>query len=417
MVRVPCFLLFLILAISTFAGCGPKETDVPPNKTDSEEADAIDVGENEPAPLPAGVLSSELVEAGWLSLFDGETLFGWEKTGDANFRIEDKTIVVDDGEKCLLLTTTAFADYELHVEFLAAEGANSGVFLHMPGPKADPKTECYELNIAPPTNGFPTGSFVFREKVEGVPESNEWRAFDITVNGDEVKVKLDGEEILVFTDPEPLKRGKIGLQHNEGRTAFRNIRLRPLNLEPLFNGKDLAGWNEYPDMDSTFTATEAGELHVLNGRGQLETKAEFGDFVMQLECKTNAPRLNSGIFFRCIPGEQMNGYESQIHNGYEGVDRTKPIDTGTGGIFRRQAARVVAADDLQWFGQTIIANGDHFSAWVNGLQVADWTDDRPADANPRKGLRTEAGTIMIQGHDPTTDILFRNLQAAETPGR
>jgi hypothetical protein len=53
--------------------------------------------------------------------------------------------------------------------------------------------------------------------------------------------------------------------------------------------------------------------------------------------------------------------------------------------------------------------------WVNGYQVTDWTDDRAADDNPRKGLRTKAGTLQLQGHDTTTDVSIRNVQAAEIP--
>jgi hypothetical protein len=49
--------------------------------------------------------------------------------------------------------------------------------------------------------------------------------------------------------------------------------------------------------------------------------------------------------------------------------------------------------------------------------VTDWTDNRAANENPREGLRTEPGTFIIQGHDPTTDISFRHLRAAELPKR
>jgi hypothetical protein len=113
----------------------------------------------------------------------------------------------------------------------------------------------------------------------------------------------------------------------------------------------------------------------------------------------------------------MNGYECQIHNGYKDGDRTQPVDCGTGGIFRRQDARRVVADDREWFHLTLAADGPHMAAWVNGYQVSDWTDDRPPHDNPRNGLRLKPGTIMIQGHDPTTDLNFRNLQIAEIPPR
>ena len=113
----------------------------------------------------------------------------------------------------------------------------------------------------------------------------------------------------------------------------------------------------------------------------------------------------------------MNGYESQIHNGFQDGDRRKPVDCGTGGIFRRVDARLVVANDQKWFNKTVIADGAHIATWVNGYQVVDWVDDRAPDQNPRKGLRLEPGTIMIQGHDPTTDISFRNIQIAELTAR
>ena len=47
--------------------------------------------------------------------------------------------------------------------------------------------------------------------------------------------------------------------------------------------------------------------------------------------------------------------------------------------------------------------------WVEGVPVVSWTDTRAPNENPRKGLRTEAGTIMLQGHDPGSEVEFRSL--------
>jgi len=126
-------------------------------------------------------------------------------------------------------------------------------------------------------------------------------------------------------------------------------------------------------------------------------------------CRTNAKDLNSGIFFRCIPGEKMNGYECQISNATVEGNPLKPGDAGTGGIFRRQPARIVAAEDQTWFTLMLVANGPTMTAWVNGLQVSDWTDQREPDPNPRRGLRLEPGTLMLQAHDPTTDLSFSDI--------
>ena len=163
--------------------------------------------------------------------------------------------------------------------------------------------------------------------------------------------------------------------------------------------------------------TQKGELEIRGGRGQIESRQQYGDFIFSLLCRTNAEGLNSGVFFRCVPGELMNGYESQIQNQFKNGDRTDPVDCGTGGIFRRVDARRVNADDNQWFAKTIIATGPHFAVWVNGYLVTDWTDQRKPHANPRKGLRLEPGTIIFQGHDPTTDILMKEIKVREISPR
>ena len=403
------------IAMLTFPGCVPTPSDTP-----GQNGDPSDAVEEEAAPESGApqLLSEEDLAEGWIQLFDRQTLFGWKPSAAANWRVEEGAIVVDDGEAGLLCTTTQFSDYVLQLEFKADPKTNSGVFLHTPLQPQDPAMDCYELNIAAETvSPFPTGSLVERKKSEGRGEKGEegdgWHKYEIKVEGDTVTVKLDGEEVLNYQDPDPLLRGHIGLQHNQGRVAFRNIKLKPLGMQSIFNGEDLTGWNEDFQGESQFTVTDDGELNVKNGKGQLETSGTYGDFVLQLECISHAPGLNSGIFFRCIPGEEMNGYESQIHNGFKDNDRTQPEDCGTGGIFRRQNARRVVADDEEWFHKTIIADGPHMAVWVNGYQVSDWTDDREPDPNPRRGLRTEPGTIQIQGHDPTTNLSFRNLEIAE----
>ena len=365
-------------------------------------------------PDAANTLTAEELTEGWLLLFDGKTLFGWKPAADANWAVKDGAITVSDGEKGLLNTTTAFADYRLKVDFRCDPATNSGVFLRTPAKPTDPKSDCYELNIADPANPFPTGSFVGRSKAAEAKPTKDWHTFDVLAQGGRFVVKLDGREVLKYDDPKPVTRGFIGLQLNQGAVEFRNIKLRPLGLASIFNGKDLQGWNADRTGKSAFSVTDKSELNVKNGKGQLESAGKYADFVLQLECFSNGKGLNSGVFFRCIPGDEMMGYESQIHNGFKNGDRTQPVDCGTGGIFRRQNARLVVADDFEWFHKTIIADGPHMAAWVNGIQVSDWTDDRPADDNPRKGQRLTAGTIILQGHDPTTDLSFRNLKIGET---
>ncbi len=364
----------------------------------------------------AAPLSQEQLADGWIALFDGETLFGWEPVHDADWRVEDGEIHATAGAESWLMTTAEFADFELYLEYKAPADTNSGVFFRSAVPPTDPASDCYEVNIAPPPHPFPTGSLVARQRPrKPVRHAEGWHKLHILARGGAIVVTHDGQATVEHADDIGPRRGRIGLQFREGPIAFRNIRLRPHGAQPIFNGRDLTGWNTDRADESRFEVTPEGELRVLDGRGQLETEGSYGDFALQLECFVDGDALNSGVFYRCIPRDFMMGYESQIQNAIVDGDPAQPVDCGTGGIFRRQNARRVVARDREWFCKTIVATGPHVSVWVNGYQVSDWTDTRPPDENPRRGLRTEPGTIAIQGHDPTTNIRFRSLRIAEYP--
>ncbi len=315
------------------------------------------------------------------------------------------------------MTTTEWGDFDLHVEFKAPASTNSGIFLRSVLEPTDPTKDCYELNIAPPDNPYPTGSLVGLQKIAykstADEAAREWHTFDVTATRGNLIMRLDGK-VDIYRHPAIL-RGHFGLQSKQGNVEFRNIRLRPISVPPRWNMRDFSGWTTVGAEQIKYEVTKSGELHITNGPGQIATEEQFQDFVLRLECKVNGDGLNSGVFFRALPTGRWMGYESQINNRYLNGDRTKPADFGTGGIYRRQPARRVVADDHEWFTMTINAAGSHFAVWVNGYQVSDWTDTRPAAENPREGLQLGPGVIAIQGHDPTTDFLFRDVRIGELP--
>ena len=365
--------------------------------------------------------SQQQVLDGWIGLFDGKTTFGWTASNLQNWEANPTTGELrteGKGKSGLIHTTAQFDDFELHLEFKAGAKTNSGVFIRTnPKPKSAAR-DCYEINIAATgTHDYTTGAIVARTKTDVQVSTDQWHMMKIKAQGDRIQVWVDDQPTADFKDPKPLGLGYIGLQAKTGAVSFRNIRLKPLSQKPLFDGTDLSNWNTDQSMASKFSVTKDGELSVINGKGQLESKDKFANFVLSFQCKTNAPSLNSGMFFRCIPGDVMNGYESQIQNGIKNGDRSDPEDCGTGGIFRRANARVVNANDQQWFATTIITTGPRIGVWVNGLQVTDWVDKRKPNENPRRGYRAAAGTLTIQGHDPTTDLLFRQIQVHELSKR
>jgi hypothetical protein len=379
---------------------------------------ALAAGAAQDSASKPNTLTKEELDDGWIQLFDGETLFGWSPGSKADWKVADGVISVTSGEPGLLHTTSEFGDFVLRVDFRAPKETNSGIFLRTPAVPKSPTGDCYEANIADPSvSPFPTGSLVGRKKGNVDKFSTDWQTYEIRAEGAHFALKLNGIEVCDYTDPKPLARGFIGLQLNSGKAEFRNIKLKPLGLKDLFNHKDLTGWRLFKGKPTVATVTPEGDLNVKIGSGQVESEDKFGDFTLQTEVICNAKKVNSGIFFRCIPGQLMNGYECQIQNGYKNGDRSQPVDCGTGGIYRRQNARRVMSDDSRWFHMTLIATGLHMAAWVEGYPVSDWTDPRPPDSNPRNGSRVEPGTLAIQAHDPTTDLSLRYIRAAELPPR
>jgi len=369
------------------------------------------------ASAPNALRPEESAE-GWLLLFDGQTLFGWRSLPEAAWQASEGQLASQPGQAALLVSTSQWADFLLQMDFRSEAGTEASLLVRASADPKQPAADGYELVLgSEDPNAWPVGSLRGRKKAESVPFQPGWHTLQLSAQAGTITVRLDGQQVLQYEDAKPIQRGHLALLVQKGSSAFRNIKLRPLGLQSIFNGKDLTGWKESPQTPTQCTVTPEGYLRLRGGRGQLESQGQYADFTLQLEVFVNGQGLNSGVFFRCIPGESMNGYECQIHNGFRDGDRNKPKDCGTGGIFRRQNARRVVADDFQWFTLTIHAHGPHVATWVNGYPVADWTDTRPADPNPRKGRRLEAGTLQFQGHDPTTDLMFRNIRIAELPAR
>jgi hypothetical protein len=328
-------------------------------------------------------LTPKEVSEGWILVFDGETTFGWHIDGEA--KVENGELVLGGSNATTAWPTAKFGEYELHIDKVSGAGVILG-------------------NTSQ------------------------------TVRDSSVDIKVNTLSDST-ANPFPLRV--------EGKSVarIRGIKLKPLGMHSLFNGKDLTGWKKFEAIParakSEFTVTPSGEIHLKNGPGDLQTEGQYADFVLQIECFCNGPHLNSGVFFRCIPGVYQQGYEAQIQNWFtsepkreyviedydpktnELKNKTKvkatAIDFGTGAIYRRIPARGPAAKDGEWFTMTIVANARHLATWVNGVQQADWVDNRPLNDNARNGCRLEKGAISLQGHDKTTDLNFRNIRIAEFP--
>jgi hypothetical protein len=309
----------------------------------------------------AGMLTRTQIQEGWICLFDGQTRFGWKIQGDA--KVEGGKLILGGGSPTEAETTTRFGAYELRIE---AEGL---------------------------------------------------RYAQVVLSGEVQKpVSVDGRagalvgKVAAAAEPLP-----VIIRVPAGKTlSVSKVLLRPLGTEPIFNGKDLTGWTPVADKKSIFSVVD-GTINVKDGGGDLQSEWQGDDFVLQIDAISNGKHLNSGIFYRALPGQYWQGYEVQIRNQWEGDDRTKPVDYGTGGIYNRQPTRMVVPSDGEWFTMTLVARGAHMATWVNGYQCTDYVDKQDDAPTARKGRYLGKGCITIQGHDPTTDLNFKNIRVADLP--
>ena len=287
-------LSMLFLAICVFTGC-PE----PGGELTGSESD-----ENVDAELAPNELSEKLLADGWISLFDGESLYGWqdaEGTEEIVGWSVEEGVLAATADAASIQTTSRFGEFTIEFMYRGlTPDANLSLSLH----------------------GSPFAPFPMPEE-----NDDQWIKFTTDIKNSEAWASAESQLII-----------------NASNIELHSIRLRPLGSVSLFNGEDLTGWNTFPELPTEASVMEDGALQLLNGSGMIETEKSYGDFIFQTEAYIAVPDINSGVFFRCIPGDKMNGYESQLNNTVD-PETGLPDDCGTGGIFRRQNARKIIAED------------------------------------------------------------------------
>ncbi|MCC7175299.1 MAG: DUF1080 domain-containing protein [Bryobacterales bacterium] len=173
-------------------------------------------------------LSPAEKQEGWILLFDGKTLAGWDQGTAATWRAEDGVLVADAGAPVNLRSTAAYSDFILRIDFRNSKEGNSGIFLRS-ALEGRPEVTGYELQVWNESPAFPTGSLVNHFKAKPAsPAPDVWHTYEITAQGDHFVIVLDGETLLDARDSKSAA-GYFLLQFNKGRKIeFRNIKLKKL---------------------------------------------------------------------------------------------------------------------------------------------------------------------------------------------
>jgi len=194
-------------------------------------------------------LTPEEIQEGFVSLFDGKTLKGWQ--GDTKgYVVEDGLLVCKPGGN--LYTEKQYADFIFRFEFRLTPGANNGV-----GIRAElGKNAAYHgMEIQILDDSHPKYKnlqpYQFHGSIYGVVPAKrgalkppgEWNSEEIYAKGSHIRVTLNGVVIvdadISEIDPNHTmdhqkhpglhnKKGYIGFLGHGDRIEFRNIRIKEL---------------------------------------------------------------------------------------------------------------------------------------------------------------------------------------------
>ena len=200
--------------------------------------------------LMVSVISFADAPEGFTSLFNGKDLTGWK--GDSRlWSVKDGVIVgntetVKIPHNSFLMTEKKYSDFVLRVK-VKLRNHNSGVQFRSQA-LDDYAAKGYQADVAEATYF----GMLYEEQGRGIlpywnalsdqeradifnaSKKGEWNEYEITCNGDRVKMVLNGKVTLDFDDPEGAKEGIIGLQLHAGppmQAEFKDIYIKELKPE------------------------------------------------------------------------------------------------------------------------------------------------------------------------------------------
>jgi hypothetical protein len=190
----------------------------------------------------------------WQSLFDGKTLAGWKASETpGSFKIKDGCIAGDGARSHLFYVgpdgKADFRNFELSVEVMTRNGANSGLYFHTEyQPQGWPERgfEGQVLNVRGGAGDYIenklTGSlYGLRNVYKAMAKDDEWFTMNIVVRGKRIQIRVNDVLLVDYVEPalapavpehagRRLGHGTFALQcHDPGSKVFyRNLRVKRL---------------------------------------------------------------------------------------------------------------------------------------------------------------------------------------------
>ncbi|GIH23390.1 hypothetical protein Aph01nite_17000 [Acrocarpospora phusangensis] len=208
-------------------------------------------------------------ETGYTPLYNGSTT-GWSQSGPGSFSNTDATLSSVGGMGLFWYNTRQYTSYSLKADWRLTGDSNSGIFVGFPNPGGDPNVavnQGYEIQIdatdaADRTTGsiysFKSADIAARDAALNPP--GEWNTYEILVEGQRIRVYLNGVLINDFTNTDPNRNldGYIGLQNHGSadQASFRNVRIKDLGAPPT--GDVTLQAESYTSVNGASPFTKAG---------------------------------------------------------------------------------------------------------------------------------------------------------------
>ena len=367
------------------------------------------------------VLSGRLFaadDAFQFALFNGKDLAGWEVT-NCKVTVEDGALVLDEGNG-FVRSNLKYGDFVLELDWRARQASkyDSGIYIRSEFPSSQSRRnwpDRYQINLKEGEEGNLVG--VPSASSKGLVKAGEWNHFKITAVGPKLSLEINGKPAWTY-DGLKEKTGYIGLQAETpigGQFEFKNVRLTELGFRPLFNGKDLTGWQG----DTTGYQVEDGKIVALKtGRGNLYTKDEYSDFAVRFDFRLE-PGANNGLAIRApLSGDAAyQGMEIQIlddtHAQYKGI---QPYQAHGSVYGIAPAKRGHLKPVGEWNSQEVICRGRQVTVNLNGTTIVDVNLDEAStpqtiDKREHPGLKRDRGHIGFCGHGARVE--FANLRVKQ----
>jgi hypothetical protein len=185
--------------------------------------------------------------------------------------------------------------------------------------------------------------------------------------------------------------------------------------KPLFNGTDFTGWQTADGKPVTKGwVVKDGAMVRESGGGDIWTKARYGDFVLDLEFKTEG---NSGVFIRTDkPTDNVQtGIEIQVDVP------AKPGKHSVGALYDLVPPTKDNTKKGQWNRMVVLAKGSQLTVYLNGEKVNEmdldkWTEGGKNPDGTKNKFKTALKDFKREGHiglqDHGAKVSYRNIKLA-----